>query len=213
MIRRPPRSTRTDTLFPYTTLFRSPSTDQLKATRASLAAVTLISAPSPGARVRRVVSLRTTVAFGVAGGAGAAAGPLPPLAACATATRTCSADAAASMAAPRAASSVSCVLISPIWASPSARPTPVGSTPYSEGRMTVARRPPAATAAMSVARINCRVVGRSSRRGRCALNMIEAPMKSGDGKADELVADQHEASGHEDGVGGEGVTQIGRAHV
>src|SRR3546814_2200520 len=29
MIRRPPRSTRTDTLFPYTTLFRSPS-DQLR---------------------------------------------------------------------------------------------------------------------------------------------------------------------------------------
>src|SRR3546814_15906959 len=27
MIRRPPRSTRTDTLFPYTTLFRSPLTD------------------------------------------------------------------------------------------------------------------------------------------------------------------------------------------
>src|SRR3546814_1674070 len=27
MIRRPPRSTRTDTLFPYTTLFRSASTD------------------------------------------------------------------------------------------------------------------------------------------------------------------------------------------
>src|SRR3546814_10571362 len=27
MIRRPPRSTRTDTLFPYTTLFRSPSFD------------------------------------------------------------------------------------------------------------------------------------------------------------------------------------------
>src|SRR3546814_15544010 len=27
MIRRPPRSTRTDTLFPYTTLFRSPSVD------------------------------------------------------------------------------------------------------------------------------------------------------------------------------------------
>src|SRR3546814_3561311 len=26
MIRRPPRSTRTDTLFPYTTLFRSPNT-------------------------------------------------------------------------------------------------------------------------------------------------------------------------------------------
>src|SRR3546814_11975703 len=30
MIRRPPRSTRTDTLFPYTTLFRSPSTDLRK---------------------------------------------------------------------------------------------------------------------------------------------------------------------------------------
>src|SRR3546814_4549146 len=28
MIRRPPRSTRTDTLFPYTTLFRSNPTDQ-----------------------------------------------------------------------------------------------------------------------------------------------------------------------------------------
>src|SRR3546814_6239764 len=28
MIRRPPRSTRTDTLFPYTTLFRSPVADQ-----------------------------------------------------------------------------------------------------------------------------------------------------------------------------------------
>src|SRR3546814_18068774 len=27
MIRRPPRSTRTDTLFPYTTLFRSPGTN------------------------------------------------------------------------------------------------------------------------------------------------------------------------------------------
>src|SRR3546814_1821782 len=28
MIRRPPRSTRTDTLFPYTTLFRSPMVEQ-----------------------------------------------------------------------------------------------------------------------------------------------------------------------------------------
>src|SRR3546814_3131720 len=28
MIRRPPRSTRTDTLFPYTTLFRSPATSR-----------------------------------------------------------------------------------------------------------------------------------------------------------------------------------------
>src|SRR3546814_7760594 len=31
MIRRPPRSTRTDTLFPYTTLFRSPQLDGLVA--------------------------------------------------------------------------------------------------------------------------------------------------------------------------------------
>src|SRR3546814_11965891 len=30
MIRRPPRSTRTDTLFPYTTLFRSESLDRLE---------------------------------------------------------------------------------------------------------------------------------------------------------------------------------------
>src|SRR3546814_14480611 len=32
MIRRPPRSTRTDTLFPYTTLFRSASRYRLRAT-------------------------------------------------------------------------------------------------------------------------------------------------------------------------------------
>src|SRR3546814_18096346 len=29
MLRRPPRSTRTDTLFPYTTLFRSPGSERL----------------------------------------------------------------------------------------------------------------------------------------------------------------------------------------
>src|SRR3546814_12025028 len=33
MIRRPPRSTRTDTLFPYTTLFRSPPPLNLKSAR------------------------------------------------------------------------------------------------------------------------------------------------------------------------------------
>src|SRR3546814_6339646 len=32
MIRRPPRSTRTDTLFPYTTLFRSPVLQELRET-------------------------------------------------------------------------------------------------------------------------------------------------------------------------------------
>src|SRR3546814_4792597 len=31
MVRRPPRSTRTDTLFPYTTLFRSVASDRLQA--------------------------------------------------------------------------------------------------------------------------------------------------------------------------------------
>src|SRR3546814_19634430 len=36
MIRRPPRSTRTDTLFPYTTLFRSPADQQLMHQRRAL---------------------------------------------------------------------------------------------------------------------------------------------------------------------------------
>src|SRR3546814_2191825 len=38
MIRRPPRSTRTDTLFPYTTLFRSPDTGSNVRRRAGAAA-------------------------------------------------------------------------------------------------------------------------------------------------------------------------------
>src|SRR3546814_12595524 len=37
MIRRPPRSTRTDTLFPYTTLFRSSATDCLVAQQPAIA--------------------------------------------------------------------------------------------------------------------------------------------------------------------------------
>src|SRR3546814_19723589 len=40
MIRRPPRSTRTDTLFPYTTLFRSVLTDTLLRTDALSGATT-----------------------------------------------------------------------------------------------------------------------------------------------------------------------------
>src|SRR3546814_13069843 len=39
MIRRPPRSTRTDTLFPYTTLFRSPNIGALRALKAAGASV------------------------------------------------------------------------------------------------------------------------------------------------------------------------------
>src|SRR3546814_9193858 len=38
MIRRPPRSTRTDTLFPYTTLFRSAATADLRSGNPALAA-------------------------------------------------------------------------------------------------------------------------------------------------------------------------------
>src|SRR3546814_1762786 len=39
MIRRPPRSTRTDTLFPYTTLFRSPYRQDAGADRAAIFSV------------------------------------------------------------------------------------------------------------------------------------------------------------------------------
>src|SRR3546814_11037717 len=45
MIRRPPRSTRTDTLFPYTTLFRS-DVDVKKQTIAALAAMFMATAAS-----------------------------------------------------------------------------------------------------------------------------------------------------------------------
>src|SRR3546814_9530288 len=50
MIRRPPRSTRTDTLFPYTTLFRSDGHDQIQLRNHDheLAAITL-------GRVRAIV--------------------------------------------------------------------------------------------------------------------------------------------------------------
>src|SRR3546814_16646754 len=44
MIRRPPRSTRTDTLFPYTTLFRSCRSCDEKATQAACTAKTKIKA-------------------------------------------------------------------------------------------------------------------------------------------------------------------------
>src|SRR3546814_10705401 len=55
MIRRPPRSTRTDTLFPYTTLFRSPDADLLRDDLARLPARRLLAesdrrSPAPCAR-------------------------------------------------------------------------------------------------------------------------------------------------------------------
>src|SRR3546814_17414164 len=62
MIQRPPSSTRTDTLFPYTTLFRSPDAAALRrhamkpespmrrlAIGAALAAVLCTTLPAPGA--------------------------------------------------------------------------------------------------------------------------------------------------------------------
>src|SRR3546814_20465725 len=47
VIRRPPRSTRTDTLFPYTTLFRSPSTSAHSAAIPRTSAKNRCSAPVP----------------------------------------------------------------------------------------------------------------------------------------------------------------------
>src|SRR3546814_2029263 len=44
MIRRPPRSTRTDTLFPYTSLFRSNTVDHNLSVDASIAGVGVIAA-------------------------------------------------------------------------------------------------------------------------------------------------------------------------
>src|SRR3546814_5059359 len=53
MIRRPPRSTRTDTLFPYTTLFRSQrlERDWKKKTKAAVEALDLLSADELVARM------------------------------------------------------------------------------------------------------------------------------------------------------------------
>src|SRR3546814_13973651 len=53
MIRRPPRSTRTDTLFPYTTLFRSrrvPGGGPVPVLRAAARPVPGARAPAPGRR-------------------------------------------------------------------------------------------------------------------------------------------------------------------
>src|SRR3546814_8855245 len=46
MIRRPPRSTRTDTLFPYTTLFRSGITDALRPLLTDTAVLKVMHSPS-----------------------------------------------------------------------------------------------------------------------------------------------------------------------
>src|SRR3546814_6261395 len=54
MIRRPPRSTRTDTLFPYTTLFRSLAVDAQRV----LAVSTLQAGSRRGRRIQRQVHVR-----------------------------------------------------------------------------------------------------------------------------------------------------------
>src|SRR3546814_16898083 len=66
MIRRPPRSTRTDTLFPYTTLFRSVSACGY---RRQIAGVPNVDEVASASEMPRVSSLRTrprdsSVAFG-----------------------------------------------------------------------------------------------------------------------------------------------------
>src|SRR3546814_16070049 len=72
MIRRPPRSTRTDTLFPYTTLFRSPSVQI--ATRPTAAVATPVTASSlaHGPRQRRIERRGNTILL-------ALPAPLPPI--------------------------------------------------------------------------------------------------------------------------------------
>src|SRR3546814_21069877 len=79
MIRRPPRSTRTDTLFPYTTLFRSPAATSAEPGREVAARRGQLSALSRGAGAARVRLRRSD------GGAGrpqsrhgAARSPEPP---------------------------------------------------------------------------------------------------------------------------------------
>src|SRR3546814_11154622 len=71
MIRRPPRSTRTDTLFPYTTLFRSiiqsfgQLAERLRMIRKfslGLASVVLVAAPTAAMAASVGFNLRLTVA-------------------------------------------------------------------------------------------------------------------------------------------------------
>src|SRR3546814_18362722 len=57
MIRRPPRSTRTYTLFPYTTLFRSPCTDRARAWKQTFR-VRFVRRPAAGSFPRERCSSR-----------------------------------------------------------------------------------------------------------------------------------------------------------
>src|SRR3546814_20355068 len=57
MSRRPPRSTRTDTLFPYTTLFRSSSPVELRQEPDALALAALTWILEDGERAQRLLAL------------------------------------------------------------------------------------------------------------------------------------------------------------
>src|SRR3546814_12479087 len=65
MIRRPPRSTRTDTLFPYTTLFRSPNVHAGGVMRIAIVLFSLlfgfIAAPAHGQDDDRFANVEITV--------------------------------------------------------------------------------------------------------------------------------------------------------
>src|SRR3546814_7656809 len=71
MIRRPPRSTRTDTLFPYTTLFRSPSVgaigDGPRATEGVLIMATIanLTAKSDGTMDGTLATLNVTAPISI----------------------------------------------------------------------------------------------------------------------------------------------------
>src|SRR3546814_10213398 len=67
MIRLPPRSTRTDTLFPYTTLFRSARDHRARRRRARTAR---LPPPAPGERPRRLPARGTRALSGDEGGRG-----------------------------------------------------------------------------------------------------------------------------------------------
>src|SRR3546814_20609152 len=63
MIRRPPRSTRTDTLFPYTTLFRSPGNAGNVFNQDLFGGLNSLGLPNPGAeKIREIGPLMVDVA-------------------------------------------------------------------------------------------------------------------------------------------------------